>query len=145
MRKINKIVVHHAVTKRTPIDLRTLQPEMNKMITVKNVRQWHLARGWRDVGYHYFIRQDGVIEVGRPLHQRGAHVRGHNKDSIGICLAGGLSDDEQPVNNYTTQQMESLGKLLDDLILLFPGATILGHKDLDKKKPYCPMIDVQDI
>lgn len=65
------------------------------------INDWHAARGFDCIGYHfvvtngritaddpYDIFRDGVIEPGRPIHYDGAHCRGHNHDSIGICLIG---------------------------------------------------------
>lgn len=55
---------------------------------VSVIRQWHLARGWKDVGYHYFVKKDGTIQQGRPIDQIGAHVFGHNDGTVGLCFSG---------------------------------------------------------
>lgn len=55
---------------------------------VKEIRRWHKERGWDDVGYHFIVRRDGEIEVGRTLDVPGAHCAGHNADSVGTCLVG---------------------------------------------------------
>jgi N-acetylmuramoyl-L-alanine amidase len=77
MRPINRIIIHCTAT-----------PE-GRDVTISDVRKWHIARGWRDVGYHFLIRLDGTVETGRPIEQAGAHVKGFNSDSIGIAYAGG--------------------------------------------------------
>jgi N-acetylmuramoyl-L-alanine amidase len=57
-------------------------------LDIEEVRRWHVkGRGWKDVGYHYFIKRDGTIQPGRPVGSRGAHTKGRNYD-IGVCYAG---------------------------------------------------------
>lgn len=58
--------------------------------SAETITRWHIARGFKTIGYHYVIRRDGTIENGRPLEQVGAHCQNHNKHSIGICYEGGL-------------------------------------------------------
>lgn len=55
---------------------------------IESIRKWHMAKGWRDVGYNYFIDKKGAIFEGRPLDQAGAHCAGYNMCSIGICFSG---------------------------------------------------------
>ena len=52
------------------------------------IDRWHKARGWRMIGYHYGIRWNGTIEKGRTDTMQGAHTRGLNSRSLGICLSG---------------------------------------------------------
>ena len=126
LKDINLIVVHCADT-TAAMD-----------IGAEEIRKWHTEeRGWSDIGYHYVIRRNGKIEDGRDLDQIGAHVKGFNKNSIGICLVGG-----KPDFNFTRGQMESLRKLLDVLEEEFPGIDICGHRDLDSNKT-CPNFDVK--
>lgn len=130
--KTKYIVVHHSATKRS------------QDIGVKEIRQWHKAKGWSDIGYHYVIRRNGILETGRTLDQAGAHVQGHNHHSIGICLVGGLSDDGKDAEyNYTADQISTLIKILRNANAAFPSAEIVGHRDLDRKKPECPAFDVK--
>lgn len=106
---------------------------------------WHRQRGWNGVGYHFIIRRNGSLEGGRNLEEAGAHCRGHNKDSIGICLVGGIQDGtkNKPVNNYTDEQWEALKKLVLELKEKYPGAKIVGHCDYEPKKT-CPNFDVKE-
>ena len=60
-------------------------------IGAKDIDRWHREKGWLGCGYHKVIRRDGTVEDGRPMNKAGAHVRGINRQSIGICLAGGMS------------------------------------------------------
>lgn len=130
MRTINKLVVHCSWT----------PPSMD--IGVSTIRRWHRAKGWLDVGYHYVIKRDGTVENGRPENQNGAHARGHNHDSIGICLIGGKGADGGDETNFTEVQMNALDELIETLLVSFPDAGVIGHNDLTDKKT-CPTFDVK--
>jgi len=130
MREINKVVIHCAATK----------PDMD--IGVKEIDRWHRQRGFFSVGYHYVIRRDGVTEMGRPEEVVGAHARGHNKDSIGVCLVGGIDDQGKPENNFTPEQWGVLANLIRDFEERFPGIEIVGHRDLPNVSKDCPCFDV---
>jgi N-acetylmuramoyl-L-alanine amidase len=112
---------------------------------VDEVRQWHVKeRGWKDVGYHFFIKRDGTIQVGRPRWAVGAHVEGHNHHALGVCMAGGSDEDGKEENNFTDEQWESLAQLLAYLKREFyPHAKINGHRDFPGVKKYCPSFDVK--
>ena len=99
-------------------------------IGVREITQWHVQRGFDTVGYHYVIRRDGQLESGRPEGVIGAHVRGHNARSIGICLAGGVDNQNQPENNFSAAQLQTLEVLLHDVTTRYPHARVLGHRDL---------------
>lgn len=131
MRKINSIFVHCAAT----------PPDMN--IGAKEIRAMHVnGRGWSDIGYHYVIRRDGTIEEGRPIERNGAHARGHNKGSIGVCMVGGVSSSNKPDANFTFRQYESLNILLKDLKneYMLSNHDIHGHRDVAAKA--CPSFDI---
>ena len=103
-------------------------------IGVAQITQWHKQRGFDTVGYHYVIRRNGTQETGRPETAIGAHVRGHNSTSIGICLAGGVDTRGKPHNNFTAAQFNTLETLLRELKARYPQARILGHRDLSPDK-----------
>lgn len=115
-------------------------------IGVKEIRDWHVrGRGWADVGYHKIIRRDGKVENGRPIDQAGAHVAGHNANSIGICLVGGLNNDTYaPEANYTAAQWASLKSLVADMLKKYPKAKVLGHRDFPGVKKSCPCMSAKD-
>ena len=95
------------------------------------------------IGYHYVILPDGRLENGRPLFYEGAHVRGHNHESIGICLVGGRDKNGKPVDPRTPEQCLTLVDLLRELKQWhFPHAQIVGHRDLDRGKE-CPCFDAK--
>jgi N-acetylmuramoyl-L-alanine amidase len=130
--KTNWLVLHCSAT-------RAIQD-----IGASDIRKWHRAKGWEDIGYHYVIRRSGKIETGRSRDVIGSHVQGHNADSIGICLVGGLNDDTyKPENNFTPQQWEALEKLIRGLLKAYPNAKILGHRDFPGVKKACPCFDAR--
>ena len=67
----------------------------------RDIDRWHRERGWLKIGYHYVIKRDGTVETGRELEEVGAHAKGHNAISVGICMVGGLSEDNEPETNFT--------------------------------------------
>jgi N-acetyl-anhydromuramyl-L-alanine amidase AmpD len=103
-------------------------------IGVAQIAQWHKQRGFDAVGYHYVIRRNGTLETGRRESEIGAHVRGHNANSIGVCLAGGVDAKGKPENNFTPAQFSTLETLLGELKGRYPHARILGHRDLSPDK-----------
>lgn len=137
MDKINRIVIHCSATK--PRKGRDNSP----LIGVKEIRRWHVEeRGWRDIGYHYVIKRDGTIQQGRPDNVQGAHAAGYNKDSLGICLVGGMEKGtNKAVANYTDVQWEMLRILVEGLTAKYQGAAVCGHNQLTKTKT-CPNFDV---
>ncbi len=97
-------------------------------IGVDEIRDWHLARGFNDVGYHEVIRRDGTLELGRPAHIQGAHVLGFNPGNYGICMVGGLKEGTKtPEDNFTAAQYQTLRKRMVELHAKWPEAEIVGH------------------
>lgn len=99
------------------------------------IHRWHTEKGWDGIGYHYVILESGEVEAGRPEYWPGAHARGHNKSSIGICLIG--------KGVYTIKQFKALDLLLLRLKERHPDAKVVGHDELDSYKD-CPCFDVQE-
>lgn len=129
MRKIENIVIHCA---DTPKDV---------YFDIDNIRKWHVEEnGWVDVGYHFIILLDGTIQIGRPLEKPGAHVKNHNKTSIGICYIGGALDED----TRTVAQKASLVYLIGTLKRIFKEAKVLGHRDFENISKYCPSFDAKD-
>ena len=114
-------------------------------IGVAEIRSWHKNRGWRDVGYHFVIRRCGKVEIGRPLSQTGAHVKGHNKGNIGVCLVGGCNAVQQPEDNFTFAQRKALFGLIEVLQkrFLIADNNVKGHKDWGVNKA-CPVMVLRD-
>lgn len=127
MRKINEIIVHCTAT----------FPE--QVVTVADVTRWHRQLGWKTIGYHYLVTLAGEIQTGRPIEQAGAHCKGHNSNSIGVCYVGGLDANGRPTDTRTPAQKQALETLLKQLREQFPNAKIHGHRDFAEKA--CPCFD----
>ena len=130
MRQIGRVIIHCSATR----------PSQD--IGAETITAWHLANGWNTIGYHWVIRRGGDVERGRPESIAGAHVAGHNQDSIGICLIGGVSERGVPESNYTRAQWAALESLVRDIIGRYPGAKVSGHRDWTDAKA-CPCFDAR--
>ena len=125
MREINKIIVHCSATRE------------GENYEVAEIRKWHLARGFSDIGYHFYIDLYGEIHKGRDISKIGAHCKGHNRNSIGICYCGGVeADGKTPKDTRTTDQRRSLVAVLRTLKAMYPNAVIHSHSDFANKA--CP-------
>ena len=114
----------------------------NQDYSVEQLRRDHKARGFYDIGYHFYIRKDGTMTQHRKLLEVGAHARPYNGCSIGICYEGGLDEQGKPRNTMTTEQETRLIDLFRNLKILFPKAKIVGHRDLPGTTPKeCPCLD----
>ena len=118
-------------------------PSMN--VDEYEIRQWHLARGWSDIGYNIVIPRDGSIQVARPLDTVGAHVKGFNSSSLGICLVGGRREDSSEAeDNFTSQQYETLYDAVSFGLKYAPDAMVKGHNEFPGVTKNCPSFNVQD-
>ncbi len=132
MRKIDSIIIHCTAT-----------PE-GRDVSVGEIRRWHLARGFADIGYHYVIGLDGTVETGRPVETQGAHCSGHNAHSIGICYVGGCSSDGKTAKDTrTAAQRESMLSLVRTLMRRYHLSpdSVHGHNEFANKA--CPCFDVR--
>lgn len=130
MRDIKEIIIHCADTPEGRDD------------RAADIRRWHKAQGWNDIGYHYVIDIDGTIEPGRDLDIAGAHCQGHNANSIGICYVGGCDKAMKPKDTRTDAQKASMLLLLKYLVAKYPKAVIYGHRDFSPKP--CPSFDAKE-
>lgn len=97
---------------------------------------------WRYIGYHFYIRKDGRVEQTRPLARIGAHAKGYNAHSIGICYEGGLTPQGQPADTRTEAQVAAMRRLVAQLRQQFPTIRqVLGHRDLPGVQKSCPCFD----
>lgn len=130
-RKINEIIVHCSATRD------------DQNIDAEILNKWHKAKKFDCIGYHFVIKRDGTIEKGRDINKEGAHCYGHNKNSIGICYAGGIyrsGDEIEYVDNRTPEQIRALYYLITVLAIAFPTITkVSGHCEYANKA--CPCFD----
>lgn len=122
MRSIDLIVVHCTASR------------CNARLTPEALELEHRARGFQGCGYHYYITTDGEVHPMRPVEKPGAHARGFNAHSLGIAYEGGLTATGEPADTRTAAQRAALRQLLARLLGLFPGARIVGHRDLSPDK-----------
>ena len=128
MRKINLIICHCTASR----------PDQH--ITVEMLDQMHKARGWKGIGYHFYITRDGHLYRGRLEDEIGAHARHYNAHSIGICYEGGLDIRGQPDDTRTAEQKAAMRRLIDELHERYPRALVVGHRDLSHDRD-CPCFD----
>lgn len=146
MRKIRRIV-HHCSAAR---------PLAASKQTAADIDAMHRHdRGWRKIGYHYFIRLDGTIEKGRPEAEVGAGVFGFNADALHVCYAGGLNAAGRAEDTRSHAQKLAQASLTLELVGRYPKADVGGHRDLSpdkdgdgKVEPHewmkeCPCFDVK--
>jgi N-acetyl-anhydromuramyl-L-alanine amidase AmpD len=111
-------------------------------IGLTEIRKWHVQdNGWRDVGYHYIIRRNGEVELGRSIRDTGAHAAGYNHKSVSVCMVGGMAEDNSAEANFTPQQWTALLDLIKQLKIQYPEADVIGHNEISEKE--CPSFDVQ--
>jgi len=131
MRNVNEIIVHCSATRE------------EQQVSVDTIRDWHLAKGWNDIGYHFYIDLDGTINKGRDIDKIGAHCKGHNRNSIGICYCGGVeTDGKTPKDTRTQEQKDSLLNVLKTLKAMYPEAVIYSHSEFAAKA--CPSFDATE-
>ena len=121
-KKISLLVVHCSDTNN------------NENLSAVDIHKMHLEFGWNGIGYHKIINRTGKIENGRPEYWIGAHVKGKNDISLGVCLIG--------KNNFTKKQFASLERVLKKWKIAYPDAKIVGHRDTGNTKKTCPNFDV---
>jgi len=132
MRQINKIIIHCSATRE------------GEDIPVETIKDWHVnGRGWSDIGYHFYIDLYGEIHKGRDIAKIGAHCKGQNRNSIGICYCGGVeADGKTPKDTRLDCQKEALTAVLRTLKAMYPEAQIHSHRDYANKA--CPSFDATE-
>lgn len=125
MNNVRRVVIHHSASPPST--------------TVTQIREWHLAKGWSDIAYHFIIEGNGFLRHGRLLPTTGAHALGANYDSVGICFIG---DFTQQIEGPTPQQRTTFRALRGALDLIWPGLIYLPHNKAGKTKTLCPGFDI---
>jgi N-acetyl-anhydromuramyl-L-alanine amidase AmpD len=129
LKEVKYLVVHCTATK------------LSQRVSVEDIDRWHKAQGWSGIGYHWYVDRDGHIFPGRSEHQTGAHVKGYNHCSIGICYEGGINEQGQPADTRTPAQKAALLFIIKDLKQSYPNAIIFGHSDFPNVHKSCPCFD----
>jgi N-acetylmuramoyl-L-alanine amidase len=136
-RRIDQLVLHCAATINT------------RPYNAFDIDEWHLDRGWSGIGYHYVVLLDGTIQKGRWVDYSGAHVKGHNSHTIGICYIGGLDQHRRPAYDaWSPEQKEStirlITKLADGYGLDPYAGDLLGHNEFPRVYKDCPCINMNE-
>lgn len=125
-RKVTRIFVHCSASDNPAHDSAAV------------INAWHKERGWAGIGYHFFIRKSGILELGRDLEKIPAAQAGHNTGTIAICLHG-LDRDE-----FTEAQFATLRGLCGQINAAYDGnVTFHGHCEVAAKA--CPVFDYQAV
>ena len=118
-RKVNMVVIHCSAT-REDVDY-----------TFEQCTRDHKARGFNKCGYHFYIRKDGTVHLGRQLSEVGAHAgKGFNANSIGICYEGGLDKKNKAKDTRTAAQKAAIIKCIEEAKAYGSIISIVGHRDL---------------
>lgn len=124
-RKVDRVFIHCTAASR-------------KSVTAKEIDRWHKQRGWSGIGYHYFIRTNGMLEIGRDISKTPAAQAGHNRGTIAICL-NGLNEED-----FTNEQFDTLIHLCREIDQAYDGKiTFHGHKEVSAKS--CPVFDYKRV
>lgn len=115
--------------------------------TVQQLYHDHVVvNHWKFIGYHYYIRRDGTVEPTRSVGIPGAHAKGFNAHSIGICYEGGLDERGLPCDTRTQAQKRAMARLVVQLHQQFPTIkTVLGHRDLPGVRKACPCFEGREL
>lgn len=128
MRNLTDIVLHCSAT----------EPTMD--VGSWEIRKWHMAKGWKDIGYHFVIRLNGEIEQGRAIEIPGSHVQGHNATTIGVCYVGGVRK-RRATDTFNRAQELAFAGLVANLRRIYGPLEVMGHNDYTNKKA-CPSFKV---
>ena len=131
MRRIDLIVVHCSATRE------------DRQYPVTTLIADH-ARRFGFTGYHYYITRGGWVYQTRHEQLVGAHAKGYNSHSLGVCYEGGLNTKGEPADTRTPRQKRALLRLLKRLKLEHPQARIVGHRDLPGVHKACPCFDCSE-
>ena len=130
VRKIDTIIIHCSST------------PSGRKVTVNDIRSWHKARGWSDIGYHFVIYEDGTVHLGRKIDKVGAHAKGYNTSSVGICYIGGMDAAGKPKDTLNNLQRDAIQALILELKSSHPITKLIGHNEVSSKE--CPCFRVSD-
>lgn len=134
-RRINMITVHCSFSPQDRGD------------DAHTIDRWHREKGWSGIGYHYVVLEDGTIQKGRWSDYAGAHAKGHNMHSIGICRIGGMDGWGYATNDATPEQIEAITQLTYVLANIHnvETANIVGHTEIPNVNKSCPLMSMDQI
>ena len=110
---------------------------------VEQLERDHKLRGFRKIGYHFYIRKDGTLSQHRYLLEVGAHCKPFNRCSVGVCYEGGIGVPGKAEDTRTAAQKARMRELITELKTLFPQAVVMGHRDMPGVHKDCPCFDAE--
>lgn len=113
-RMITGIVIHHSAS--------------GDKTTARTIDRWHNAKRWKGIGYHYVVLSDGRIQEGRDIDLNGAHTKGHNTDTIGICVIGNFSKND-PLDKKYLDRLIAVANLVNRLREIYGDIPVTGHRE----------------
>ena len=120
----------YPLTRRSRTTLLVLHHDAGS--TAQQIHNYHrYTNGWCGIAYHYYVRKDGTIYLGRPEGMIGGHCLGYNSTSIGICFEGNFENEQMGQT-----QINAGWELIADILRRYPGITVRRHKDLNQTA--CP-------
>lgn len=125
-RKVNKVFIHCSANS-------------NPQWGIEELKASHLSRGFKDIGYHFFIDFTGKIHEGRSLESVPSAQQGHNTNTIAICLHGGQNNQ----NDFTQKQFNSLIDLCSQINSQYNSISFHGHCEVSDKD--CPVFDYKSV
>ena len=139
--RTNRIILHDSLTP-------SVVPN-----ALEFVRHTAMLYGHLDIGYHFIILADGSRMVGRPVGVVGSHTPGHNEDSIGVCMIGGLLAPGHLEFPFPQEQVDGVKALVEDLMGMYPECLgVFAHSEVQnyrkgshRKVRSCPAIDMRRI
>jgi len=136
---VSYIVIHYSAT---PVEMDVTSDDIDTM---------HKRRGFKEIGYHWYIRKNGSIEMGRDMSEPGrfevgAHSKGENSVSVGICYEGGVTKAKPDLgfDSRTPAQKKAMIELIGNMLDRFPGAVVKGHRDMPGAATQCPGFNVTE-
>jgi N-acetylmuramoyl-L-alanine amidase len=127
---LDHLVLHHTAYRSDRIGGTSVEAQSRH---VREIERWHLDRGFLAIGYHFVISPTGRIFRGRPIDRMGAHVKGHNRGTVGICLMGDF-ERERP----TVASLAALAAVRTRLVPGAAGLPLVGHRDHSGQATLCP-------
>lgn len=129
--KPNLVVIHCSATKA------------DQDFSAQDIDRWHRQRGFLEIGYHWVIRRDGTVQKGRDDSKFGAHAKGYNRNTIGVCLIGGVDANGKAKRNFTDEQYAALRQVLIGIQDVHGVTRACGHRDLPNVVKDCPSFSVE--
>lgn len=127
MREIDLFVIHCSATR------------VNTDYTVYQLMKDHKDKGFRPpFGYHYYIPKAGAVIKGRPIEDMGAHAKGYNANSIGICYEGGLNEQAKAADTRTNSQKSVLLHLINEILFELKKHQNIGHIEITGHRDLSP-------